>query len=86
MCLDGWVFEVALPGGQFIYLGKRFALSGRTGVGWGGGGKETMQSLNQLLVTPTVWVPFFNAAVFLDKSEAMYGMGAQTRPLYNYQL
>lgn len=45
-----------------------------------------MQSLNQLLVTPTVWVPFFNAAVFLDKSEAMYGMGAQTRPLYNCQL
>ena len=84
MCLDGWVFEVALPGGQFTYLGKRFALSGRTEVGWGG--EETMQSLNQLLVTPTVWVPFFNAAVFLDKSEAMYGMGAQTRPLYNCQL
>ena len=55
-------------------------------AGGGGGGEETMQSLNQLLVTPTVWVPFFNAAVFLDKSEAMYGMGAQTRPLYNYQL
>ena len=56
------------------------------GSAGGGGGEETMQSLNQLLVTPTVWVPFFNAAVFLDKSEAMYGMGAQTRPLYNYQL
>ena len=74
-----------LVGNSFIWE-KGLLCQEELGSAGGGGGAQTMQSLNQLLVTPTVWVPFFNAAVFLDKSEAMYGMGAQTRPLYNYQL